>query len=269
MDTLVETKKTVNELHSTIQSHLKELAQATDEARVSKEMVRYLEFCVKFHEYSALNIWLILKTKPEATYVAGFNAWKKLQRYVKRGEKGITILAPMFYLEDPGDKDSQKVLQGFRIVHVFDISQTDGQPLPEAPNWKSPEKNLELQRRLLGFAKLNGIQVIIKELEGETQGISTGGSIVLSPEAGTKTLIHELSHELLHQVEKFQLSRAEKEMEAESIAYVVCSYFGMTNLCSPNYLALHGLKSDMILTCFQRINNLAKKLIIDLTSESY
>lgn len=119
----------------------------------------------------------------------------------------------------------------------------------------------------MGFAEQSGIKVTIEAIDGETQGVSMGGRIILSPEAGTKTLIHEIAHELLHQVEKNHLSRAEKEMEAESVAYVVCSYFGFSDLASPNYLALHGLGSDKVFAYFKRISNLANELIIALESE--
>jgi len=256
-------------LNAIIKEHLEDLAKATDQARVSEEMVHYLEFCAKFgHQYSASNVWLILLACPDATHVAGFNAWKKIGRYVKRGEKGIAILAPTFYRENPDDEESPKILRGFRVVHVFDFAQTDGQPLPEPPNWKSPEKNLELQMKLFDFAEQNGIQVTIKELEGETQGISTGGSIVLSPEAGTKTLIHEITHELLHQVENTQLSIAEKELEAESVAYVVCKHFGLNRLKSPNYIALHGASTKELVLQMDRITNTANA-IISAISTSY
>ncbi len=267
MDTLIKPKTTANDLNTIIKAHLEELAKETDKARVSDEMIRYLEFCAKFHQYSPSNVWLILMSRPDATHVAGFNAWKKMWRYVKRGEKGIAILAPMIYREDPDDEDSLKVLRGFRVVHVFDLAQTDGQPLPEQPNWKSPEKNLELQKKLMDFAEQNGIQVTIKELEGETQGISKGGSILLSPNAGTKTLIHEIAHELLHQAENTQLSKSEKEMEAEAVAYVVSSYLGIKNLNCPNYIAMHIANSGQILDNFNRILIVAKNIISALSTD--
>jgi hypothetical protein len=180
---------------------------------------------------------------------------------VRRGETGIPILAPHFWNEEDSDgNDVERI--GFHVAYVFDVSQTDGEPLPEQPNWKSPEKNLELQKKLIDFAETNGIKVTIEAIAGDTQGVSMGGSIVLSPEAGTKTLIHEIAHEFLHQVEENQLSRAEKEMEAESVAYVVSKHFGFSKLSSPNYLALHGLSSEMIMSRFQRISHLAKKMIL-------
>ena len=267
MDNMIKTKNSASELNKKIEQHLEELAQMTDEARVSAEMVRYLDFCAKFHQYSPSNVWLILLAKPDATHIAGFHAWKKMGRFVKRGEKGIPIFAPIFRREDSDDKDLQKVLGGFRVVYVFDISQTDGQPIPNQPNWKSPEKNLELQQRLMNFAKLNGIQVTIEELEGETQGVSRGGSIILSPEAGTKTLVHEIAHELLHQVEKNRLSRAEREMEAEAVGFIVSKCFEIDELSSSSYLSLYGISSDMILADYERIQQCASQIIEYVLSE--
>jgi hypothetical protein len=267
MNTIQKSKISAKDLNRQIEQHLEELAQATDKARNSKEMLRYLDFCAKFHQYSPSNVWLILFANPNATHVAGFNAWKKLGRYVRRGETGIPILAPHFWNEEDSDgNDIERI--GFHVAHVFDVSQTDGKPLPKQPNWKSPEKNLELQKKLIDFADTNGIKVTIEAIAGDTQGVSMGGSIVLSPEAGTKTLIHEIAHELLHQVEENQLSRAEKEMEAESVAYVVCRYFGFSNLSCPNYLALHGLKSETFMAHFHRVSSLANKLIIMLKTET-
>ena len=263
MNTSVNTKYSASELNKKIEQHLEELAKATDKARTSEEMLRYLDFCAKFHQYSLSNVWLILFANPNATHVAGFNAWKKLGRYVMRGETGIPILAPHFWKEEDSEgNDIERI--GFHVAYVFDVSQTDGETLPEQPNWKSPEKNQELQTKLMNFAETNGIKVTIEAIDGDTQGVSMGGSIVLSPEAGTKTLIHEIAHELLHQVEENQLSRAEKEMEAESVAYVVCRYFGFSNLSCPNYLALHGLKSETFMAHFHRVSSLANKLIIML-----
>lgn len=260
MTSTFKSKNSASKLNKQIEQYLKELAEATDEARVSKEMTRYLNFCARFYNYSPSNVFLILFANPNASYVAGFNTWKKLGRYVKRGEKAIPIFAPHFWREK--DSEGNEIDRiGFHVAHVFDISQTDGESLPEQPNWKSPEKNLELQKKLMELAKANGITVTIETLDGDTQGLSKGGSIVLSPEAGTKTLIHEIAHEFLHQVEKNQLTRSEKEMEAESIAYIVASYLGLRNLNCPTYIALHGENSEKILTQFNRINTTARKII--------
>ena len=88
-------------------------------------------------------------------------------------------------------------MRGFKVCYVFDISQTDGEPLPEPPDWKKPEKNAFLNERLMAFAHEHGISITEKELAGETQGVSMGGSIEIDPSAGTSTIVHELAHEIM------------------------------------------------------------------------
>src|SRR6202795_1891005 len=88
----------------------------------------------RFHHYSFNNTLLIMSQKPDATRVAGYNAWRKLDRFVRKGEKGIWILAPMVYktdAEDAARDEATRVIRGFKPVPVFDLSQTDGQDLPE------------------------------------------------------------------------------------------------------------------------------------------
>ena len=244
---------TSNDLQKKIQGYLETLALETDEARKSEEMQKYLDFVARFHQYSPSNIFLIMLSKPDATMVAGFQAWKKMGRYVMKGEKGIPIFAPMIYKEDPNDENS-KVLHGFRVVYVFDISQTDGDPLPPVPDWKSPEKSVELTEKLIRYAESKGITVIYKELPGETQGVSRGGVIEISPDAGTKTLIHEIAHELMHQGIMLVNDHATRELQAEAVAYVVSRYLGLQDLHSSNYLALSGVCSLDILDSMQIIS---------------
>jgi hypothetical protein len=152
-------------------------------------------------------------------------------------------------------------LVGFKTVFVFDISQTDGEPLPEPPDWKSPEQNAILTERLMDFTESRGILVQVKELQGETQGVSMGGTIILCPKAGTKTLIHEIAHELLHHKEGIIISPTERELEAEAVSYVVGKHFGLDGLASPNYVALHGANAEMIMEHLERIRNIAKEII--------
>jgi hypothetical protein len=224
-------------------------------------MTAFLDTCSRFHQYSPSNIWLIILAKPEASQVAGFRQWNRFNRYVRRGEKGIPILAPCLVKENKDDPDSPKVLKGFRVVYVFDISQTDGEDLPEPPEWKSPERNDELHRLLSGFAEMKGITITEKVLSGSTQGISKGGAIDIAPSAGTKTLVHEIAHELMHQISDTPLKKTIVELEAESVAYVVCRHFGFEDLASPNYVALHGATSDLILASLGRIQSIAAEMI--------
>ena len=251
---------TSKDLSTRITKHIQELAKATDIARMSEEMTRYLNSCAKFHRYSYQNVWLILMAYPNATLVAGFIKWRSMERYVRKGECGIPILAPILVkVSENGDEEEKLV--GFKVVYVFDVSQTDGKPLPEPPNWKSSEQNAILTERLIQFANKKGITVKIKELTGDIQGVSRGGSILLAPEAGTKTLIHEIAHELLHKDENIVQIKTILELEAESVAYVVGIYFGLKDLSSPNYVALHGADAQMIMAHLERIRNTATEII--------
>ena len=261
MNTLVKPKNTAKDLNNKIQKHFEELIKATDKARRSKDMMCYLDFCAKFHQYSPANILLIMIARPEATLVAGYNKWKSMGRWVNKGEGGIPILAPLLIKEELEDGLETKRLVGFKVVYVFDITQTEGEPLPKLPDWKSPEKNHELNQRLIQYAKSQGISVTFKQLPGEIQGLSKGGSIDIYLTAGTKTLVHEIAHELLHQKKVSLQSKAIKELEAESVAYVVCKYFGLRDLNSSNYLAFFEVSTDDMLVHLERIRNTANEII--------
>jgi hypothetical protein len=270
MNTQFQTQNSSKDLADRITAHIQELAEATDAARVSETMLSYLDMCARFHRYSPHNLLLIMMAKPDATMVAGFHKWRSFGRYVKRGECGIPILAPIFKTTIDEDGDEREILVGFKVVYVFDLSQTYGEPLPEPPDWKSPEKNAELNELLLDFAESKGIQVHVKQIGRDIQGLSSGGNIVIDPEAGTKTLIHEIAHEMLHYDEDAFVDRTGQELEAESVAYVVGKHFGLTGLASPNYNALHGATAEMILAHLERIRNTAAEIIrqIEAVSES-
>lgn len=258
---------TSSDLANSITDRIEELAQATDAARMSEEMIRYLETYSKFHQYSIYNIFCIIMAYPQATQVAGFQRWKSMGRYVRKGEKGIPILAPILFKEDPDDPDSDKVLRGFKIVFVYDISQTEGEPLPEPPNWKSPEKNKELEEKLIQFAKKRGIRVSIVKLRGECQGVSKGGLIEVDSSAGTKTLIHEIAHEIMHRDENRPTDSCLRELEAEAVSYVISRHFGLEISSSPNYIALHGANSEMVMGHLERIRKTAIEIIKEIEKE--
>ena len=252
---------TSNDLQQKITGYLEELAHETDLARKSEEMQKYLDFVARFHNYSPSNIFLIMLARPDASQVMGYQAWKQVGRFVKKGEKGIPIFAPMIRKEDPDDDNSPKVLHGFRVVYVFDVGQTDGEQLPLMPDWKSPEKNAELTEKLIRFAESKGITVTIKELIGETQGISKGGAIEISPNAGIKTLIHEVAHELMHQKEIEYSCRKIKEIEAEAVAFSIARYFGVGGLKSPNYVALNGVDAQELKSRMENLQTIITEII--------
>ena len=152
--------------------------------------------------------------------------------------------------EEP--EENKLALRGFKIVYVFDISQTDGEPLPEPPDWKKPENNLLLNERLEAFAQANGIETHLMSLNGP-QGISKGGVIEIDvivqdlPPGCTSWLTRSCMHH------GSELPTSIKELEAESTAFVVCRHFGLQSTCSPNYIALHGATSQMIMEHLERI----------------
>jgi hypothetical protein len=265
MDTLTVTKNSSTELQKRIQAHLEALAQATDEARKGKEMQCYLDFCAKFHNYSPGNIWLILFARPDASLVAGFQKWKSIGRFVRKGEQGLPILAPILVKQEDEDGLEKQMLIGFKVVYVYDVTQTEGEPLPKPPDWKSTEKNLELNERLIQYANSLGITVSFKTLPKEIQGVSKGGAIDIDLAAGTHTLLHEISHELLHKGKDNLQSREIKELQAEAVAYIVSRHLGLGGLKSANYLALWNVTPEQLLTHLEIIRSTADKIVTAIT----
>lgn len=133
------------ELNASIRRTIEQLASETDAAKQSQLFRDYLRTSAAFWDYSWHNQLLIWKQRPDASYVGGFQTWLKCGRYVRKGEKGIAILAPMFFKDkrqtaEGGETETQRIW--FKVVHVFDISQTDGTPLPDLPtkSWEIEAK---------------------------------------------------------------------------------------------------------------------------------
>jgi len=257
-----------NELMEQIESRIKELATRTEEARASEEVTQYLRFLSRFHRYSLHNTMAIWIHCPHATHVAGYKAWQKLGRQVLRGQTGIPIFAPCTQAvtkgeEEDDEKKTRKVIC-YKIVYVFDVSQTEGKPLPEAPIVAQGDGSALLPV-LEGIAFDLGIGLEYRAMSGSHHGTSYGGSIEVDSgidDAGkASVIVHELAHELLHKgPDRMLLSSQQKETEAESTAYVVCSHFGLES-AAPNYLALWAAKPEQILEAFQRIRDVAASLI--------
>lgn len=214
----------------------------------SESWAHFLQVQARFHSYSFSNVLAILLQRPDATRVAGFNTWKALGRYVKRGEHGIAILAPITQRvavaaeptaeadDDDAGTTSTKVRRAnrFRVVHVFDISQTDGEPLPSSPAERltsSTDTGRDLYRRLLEIASEDGITVqpdadLPRRVNGDCDPVRRVIRLAagLSEDHRARTLCHEMAHAWLHQLGG---DRAEQEAEAEGIAYVVGSWAGL------------------------------------------
>ncbi len=272
-------------LKQSITASIETLAAETDQVRISDTVKRYLDTLSNFHKYSWHNQLLIWIQRPEASRVAGFQTWKqKFGRQVKKGEKGIAILAPSIYKpkkteEEPEEEDagatkvetldreesqSESQRMYFRVVYVFDVEQTEGDPLPEEPDWHDHEKDAALEDALLAFAKSKGIQVEISEDLGNAEGSSSGGKIRLLPTAGTRVFAHELAHELFEHCKpevRVNTTRQQREIEADAAAYVVAQHFGLRAESAPNYLALWQAAGKDILACLERVRVVAMEII--------
>jgi hypothetical protein len=247
-----------NELKAQIDASIKRIGELTDVAAANDQVLQWFKAVSKFHKYSFFNCCLIMAQNPDATRVAGYQAWVEMHRYVKSGEHGIPILAPIFSKEDAADPHSKRVLCGFRVVYVFDVSQTDGEPLPDPPDWKSEERQPELQQRLLDFCASKGWTVEISDLD-HALGYSKGKQIVLDTSAGVSTLAHEIAHSLMH-TERF-LNRETCETEAEAVSWVVCDHFGLDSQNQAVYLALWHADSQGISKSLERIRQAAMEII--------
>ena len=191
--------------------------------------------------------------KPTATRVAGMYAWNQLGRRIKKGEKGIRILAPIVGVkrkpEEEAEKDITKqnraVLVGFRNAYVFDVSQTEGAELP-AMHEISGDVG-ENRDRLLSFIEQQGIELVFSENIAPALGVSYGGRIAILPGQSKaeefSTLVHELAHEMLHKAERrTTTTKVVKETEAEAIAFIISKAVGLeTGSASADYMHLyHG-----------------------------
>jgi N-terminal domain of anti-restriction factor ArdC len=220
----------------------------------SEGLTAYLTAMGRFHNYSFGNILEIARQRPNATRVAGLYAWNQLGRKVKKGERGIRILAPVVGIRRKKDSEAEKdirtknqaVLVGFRSAYVFDVSQTEGKDLPELSERVTGNVG-EYRERLLDFISAQGIQLEFRESIAPALGMSYGGSIAILPGQGEaeefSTLVHELAHEMLHKAERrTATTKTVRETEAEAIAFVVGKTIGLsTGRASADYIHLyHG-----------------------------
>jgi hypothetical protein len=248
----------------------------------SDTLTRYLDVLARFHHYSFGNVMLIASQRPDATRVAGFHTWKSLGRWVKKGEQGIAILAPMVGRKRRDDTDSPaaddsngnvRQLYGFRVVHVFDVSQTEGAELPEfAGIHGDPGRGL---KRLEDIVAGYGIQLEYDFPGSGALGVSRNGTIVVRPDMPPAetfaVLVHELAHELLHQQtgRRLEVSRTVRETEAEAVAYVVCHGMGLeTKTRSSDYIRLYRGDVATLSESLDLIQKTATSLIEQLQNES-
>jgi antirestriction protein ArdC len=267
------------ELNTGIRRTIEQLANETDAARQSQLFRDYLRTSAAFWDYSWHNQMLIWRQKPDASFVGGYQTWLKCGRYVRKGEKGIAILAPMFCkdkreMADGSEQETQRIW--FKVVYVFDIAQTDGTPLPHLPTQSVGERGQEMLNRLLRFAESLGIAVRFVErcaLNGAA-GTSRGREIEIRTSetdvpTQAATLAHEIAHSLLHWAadgkkitsrDGKEIDKQQRELEAEATAYVVCSYFGIQSP-SDFYLASYRVTPAMLLEAVETIAATVKTIL--------
>lgn len=228
---------------------LDELTTGIAELTTSDRWERFLDVQSRFHRYSFLNTLAIQLQRCDATQVAGFTTWRRLGRQVRRGEKGIAILAPIVRRTRVEDERGEELIvigapSAFRVVHVFDIAQTDGDELPTICERLEGDDLADAYTRLVAVAHSLAYTVEEDYLPGETNGDCTFEArrirveVTNSEAQQVKTLAHEIAHAMLH--EGFQ-DRALAELEAESVAFIVCRALGIESASySFGYVATWG-----------------------------
>jgi len=234
----------------------------------SEALTSYLAAVAKFHRYSFQNILLIARQCPQATRVAGFHTWRSLGRFVKKGEKGLMILAPLVRKvesADESDSDKQSRIVGFRAVYVFDVSQTDGAPLPMIGVAEGEPG--EYFSRLEHLVRDQGISLEYSPEIAPAKGMSCGKKIILlpgmAPAEQFSTLVHELAHEMLHRDRRrSQTTQRVRETEAEAVAFVVCRGIGLeTNTAAQDYISLYSGDAALLLKSLEYIQQTANQIL--------
>lgn len=278
-----------------VQEIVGKLEQGIKEVFESDKYKEYLNTMSKFHNYSINNVLLINQQKPEATLVAGYNAWaNNFDRHVKKGEKGIKIIAPAPYtikkeqpiidmktgspiLNADGTPKTTEVdvkIPAFKVTTVFDISQTYGKELPTLGVNELTGEVDHAKDFIESLKKTTSLPINFGETKGDSKGFysPTENSITIkegmSDVQTIKTMIHEIAHSKLHNPEAMKegdaKSRGLIEQEAESVAYVVCQHFGIeTSDYSFAYIAgwAEGKETNELKQSLETIRDTAGEMI--------
>jgi len=246
------------------------------EAGKSETLTAYLNAMARFHSYSFGNILQIARQRPTATRVAGIRTWNEMGRFVKKGERGIQILAPMmgFRRRKSSDSESeqepetkpQSVLIGFRAVYVFDVAQTEGADLPEFDHTISGEVG-EHRDRLIDFLAQQNIALEFNEKIAPALGVSYGGKIALLPGQSKAeefvSLVHETAHELLHKAERRTMTtQTVRETEAEAVAFIVGQAVGLEmGRASSDYIQMYAGNAALLAESLEVIQRTASTIL--------
>jgi len=233
------TDATANRADRLARAHA-DLVTAIESLTSGDDWQRMLELASRFHHYSANNVFLIMLQRPDATRVAGYRAWHGMGRQVRKGERGIRIFAPFHYRYKVGDDDGTEVshagIRGFTTATVFDVSQTEGDALPDVrPILLDGDDATGLWDSLSVQVNAAGYTVERGDCSGSNGWTDHRMRAVrvrvdVSDAQAAKTLAHELTHVLLHpDTAEYFRCRGRSEVEAESVAFLVCQAAGLVS----------------------------------------
>lgn len=237
----------------------------------SETLAAYLKTMGRFSKYSLHNLLLITLQRPDACRVAGYQTWRKLGRYVRKGEKGIAIIAPIIrrkQAEETGQTDGARAelgVAGFKVTHVFAAEQTEGDALPELGNVQGDPK--DYFERLVKFITDEGAALDYSAEIAPAKGMATPQKITLFPEQTPAELLATLAHEAAHWLMHFSERRAQtskriRETEAEAVAFVVSSAIGLeTGTCSADYIGLYAGDSKLLLESLEHVQHTARHIL--------
>jgi len=286
-----------DEMQRTIEQWAEELVAEVEAAKSSEQFREWLDVQSRFHDYSYRNTLLIARQYPEATKVAGYRTWQEeFDRQVQDGEQAIWIWAPIIAKQCPGCGNSPNYHEttdceydetppedwsegpvAFKPVPVFDISQTEGEPLPELDTVARGDAT-DLFPAVIGAADTLGVQVAVVDVaewdHGAAEGIcrpaddTDGDNAEIEIKAQESTaamaavLVHEYAHALLHNGVTDKPEREKREVEAEAVAYVVGRHFSLDMSGSALYLATwQSDKPETVLDRLGRISQTATEVI--------
>lgn len=227
-----------------MQGLMKQLEEGVASVYTSDEYKAYLRFVANFYDYSANNCILIEMQCPQASFVAGYKTWQKMGRYVKKGEKAIKIIAPSLKKKTTltdGEESETMILSGFRAVNVFDVSQTDGEDIPEhyvhrlADNDEMKNFDVEaIRKTLLDISPADKI-MFSADFDDDCLGCYNRVDNIIRIKEGlsnsetVSAMVHEVAHSILHRKggDEEKASRNARELQAESIAFIVCEFLGI------------------------------------------
>jgi hypothetical protein len=254
------------ELHDQLVQHLEHLTTGDDWAAMMRVASR-------FHTYSANNVALIHAQRPNATRVAGYQTWKTLGRQVKKGAHGIAVIAPCPYPKKQNDEDDQSARLGYKVAWVFDEADTEGPDLPDvAPVLLDGDDPDGLWHHIAVLIADRGYTIDREDCtpaNGVTRWQERRVSVSphLAPAQAAKTLTHELGHIISDHGTEPRPRRAVAEIEAESIAYIVCAAAGIESASYSFPYVAHWSDGDinLVRTTADKVIRLAHEVITNLT----